>query len=53
MEKHQTKQYRCEKCGELLDRRGEEIIEYSKRAVLHFIECNKCGHMTLVKKEKI
>jgi DNA-directed RNA polymerase subunit RPC12/RpoP len=53
MEKHQTKQYKCEKCGEPLDKRGEEIIEYSKRTVLHFIECKKCGHMTLVRKEKI
>ena len=53
MEKRQTKQYKCEKCGEPLNKRGEEILEYSKHAVLHFIECDKCGHMTLVRKEKI
>lgn len=53
MEKHQTKQYKCEKCGEPLDKRGEEIIEYSKRTILHFIECTKCGHTTLIRKEKI
>ena len=52
MEKHQTKQYKCEKCGEPLDMRGEEVVEYSKRAALHFIECKKCGHMNLVQKRK-
>jgi DNA-directed RNA polymerase subunit RPC12/RpoP len=53
MEKHPTKQHKCEKCGEPLDRRGEETIEYTKHAILHFIECPKCGHTTLVRKEKI
>ncbi len=53
MEKHPIKQCKCEKCGEPLDKRGEEVIEYTKHTELHFIECQKCGHMTLVRKEKI
>ena len=53
MEKRPTKQYKCEKCGESLDKRGEETLEYTKHSVLHFIECQKCGHTTLVRKEKI
>lgn len=51
MEKHQTKQHKCEKCGAPLDKSGEEILEYSKRNILHFKECRECGHMNLVYKE--
>ena len=51
MEKSPKKLSKCEKCGKPLDRSGEEVVEYSKRNILHFKECRECGHMNLVYKE--
>ena len=51
MEKSLKKSSKCEKCGKPIDRSGEELIEYNKRSILHFVECKECGHMNLVYKE--
>ena len=51
MEKSPKKSNKCEKCGTLLDKSREEILEYTKRNILHFKECKECGHMNLVYKE--
>ena len=49
MEKSRKK---CEKCGKPLDKVGEETVEYTKRGILHLVDCGYCGHTNLLWKEK-